>query len=390
MAAAKAKLLAVDDESKNLHVLRRILDDTSVEIVEALSGQEALRALLHHDFFLILMDVQMPRMNGFETAKLIFENPKTSHIPIIFLTALSKERSFISQGYRSGAVDYIYKPADPEVLCSKVKIFQTIWEQRIELQQKNSQLNHLNAELEKTTKALERSNGDLQDFASVASHDMRAPLRHISTFSQAILDDEDSQLSQFSQATMGSMISSSTRLANMLENLLVYARSGNSELHYCSVDLNDIVRESMIDLQESIDDSKAIINTGNLLTIEAEPLQLYQVIQNLISNAIKFQAQGNIPEIIIHSRILPPGDDGIECCQIDFSDNGIGFEQSKLDTIFTPFRRLVGRSEYEGSGIGLSTAMKIIERHQGTITATSKVGEGSTFSIVLPVKKPQQ
>ena len=390
MAAAKAKLLAVDDESKNLHVLRRILDDTSVEIVEALSGQEALRALLHHDFFLILMDVQMPRMNGFETAKLIFENPKTSHIPIIFLTALSKERSFISQGYRSGAVDYIYKPADPEVLCSKVKIFQTIWEQRIELQQKNSQLNHLNAELEKTTKALERSNGDLQDFASVASHDMRAPLRHISTFSQAILDDDDSQLSQFSQATMGSMISSSTRLANMLENLLVYARSGNSELHYCSVDLNDIVRESMIDLQESIDDSKAIINTGNLLTIEAEPLQLYQVIQNLISNAIKFQAQGNIPEIIIHSRILPPGDDGIECCQIDFSDNGIGFEQSKLDTIFTPFRRLVGRSEYEGSGIGLSTAMKIIERHQGTITATSKVGEGSTFSIVLPVKKPQQ
>jgi len=140
MSSNKPKLLAVDDQVNNIHALKRIIDNDDIEIIEAYSGMEALKAVLKHDFFLVLMDVQMPEMNGFETVELMQSNKKTAHIPIIFLTAISKSDEFVLQGYGSGAVDYIYKPVDPNILLGKIRVFKELWNVREQLLRKNQQL----------------------------------------------------------------------------------------------------------------------------------------------------------------------------------------------------------------------------------------------------------
>lgn len=155
------KLLAVDDNSKNLHVLRRVIDLPNVEVVGVQSGKEALREILHNEFFLVLMDVQMLEMDGFETASLILQNPKTAHVPIIFMTAISRDEHLPLEGYDIGAVDFIYKPFDPFVLNSKISVFQKLWLQREQLQEKSRLLGRLNQKLEDTHAELKRSNGKL-------------------------------------------------------------------------------------------------------------------------------------------------------------------------------------------------------------------------------------
>jgi len=155
---SETKLLVVDDNTKNLHALRRIIRLPAKNVVEAMSGKEALQKVLHNEFFLVLMDVQMPDMGGFETASLILQNPQTAHLPIIFMTALSKDEHFALEGYDIGAVDYIYKPLDPVVLNSKIAVFQELWQQRNQLQESNRLLTSLNQKLEDTRAELERSN----------------------------------------------------------------------------------------------------------------------------------------------------------------------------------------------------------------------------------------
>jgi diguanylate cyclase (GGDEF)-like protein len=165
MNEQKPKLLVVDDEEKNIHAIRRILESMDIEIYEASSGQNALLQVLHHKFFLILMDVQMPEMSGFETAELMLENRKTSQTPIIFITAVSKDERYVAKGYHSGAVDYIYKPIDPLSLTSKVSVFRQLWVQRLEIEQSNVAFRQLNRQLLETSETLQRSNEELEHIA---------------------------------------------------------------------------------------------------------------------------------------------------------------------------------------------------------------------------------
>lgn len=158
-------LLVVDDEVNNIHAVKRILEHLDIEIVAADSGEEALRQVMNKEFFLILMDVQMPEISGFETAELILENRKTAHIPIIFITAASKDERYIAKGYHSGAVDYIYKPIDPLVLSSKVTIFRKLWDQRLEIERSNIAFKKLNQQLMQASATLERSNQELEHIA---------------------------------------------------------------------------------------------------------------------------------------------------------------------------------------------------------------------------------
>jgi len=155
MMSGKPKLLVVDDQPNNIHAIKRIIDSNDVELIEALSGDAALMAVLKHDFFLILMDVQMPGMNGFEAAELILNNKKTAHVPIIFLTAISKSDDFVMQGYGSGAVDYIYKPVDSQILLGKVKVFRDLWLSKQELVEKNIVLEEQERVLREQKQALE-------------------------------------------------------------------------------------------------------------------------------------------------------------------------------------------------------------------------------------------
>jgi len=148
MTINRPKLLVVDDQANNIHALTRIIDDVDIEIIAAYSGMEALKAVLKHDFFLVLMDVQMPEMNGFETVELMQSNKKTSHIPIIFLTAISKSDEFVIQGYGTGAVDYMYKPVDPFILLGKIRVFKELWNFKEELVLKNQQLEEKELQLQ--------------------------------------------------------------------------------------------------------------------------------------------------------------------------------------------------------------------------------------------------
>ncbi|NRB39850.1 MAG: EAL domain-containing protein [Pseudomonadales bacterium] len=177
--SALPTLLVVDDEQKNLHTMSRLLGHLDINMVFANSGQQALRELLYHDFFLVLMDVQMPDMNGFETAQLILESQKTAHLPIVFITAISKNEHFIHEGYSVGAVDYMHKPVDPDVLFGKVNVFKQLWKQKQSLLEKNSELLKLNKKLEEISQALSRSNEEL---SHMALHDSLTGLSNRSHF----------------------------------------------------------------------------------------------------------------------------------------------------------------------------------------------------------------
>ncbi|HDP99688.1 MAG TPA: response regulator, partial [bacterium] len=204
----KANILLVDDKPENLLALETILDDENVELFKANSGNQALALILEHDFALTLLDVQMPNMDGFETAELMRGNKKTRHIPIIFVTAINKEQKYIFKGYEAGAVDYLFKPLEPEILKSKVKVFLDLYNQKklikkqaLELEHKVTELNAAFLELQKKEKILHQQaeelaaiNQDLKEFAYIVSHDLKAPLRAISSLVNWLTSDFQDKL----------------------------------------------------------------------------------------------------------------------------------------------------------------------------------------------------
>jgi signal transduction histidine kinase len=192
------------------------------------------------------------------------------------------------------------------------------------------------------------------------------------------------------------MQGAAARMQVLIKDLLTFSRVMSSVQPFTEVDCASVVRGVLSDLEVRIENTKAVVNVGTLPTIEADPLQLRQLFQNLISNALKFQPPGQAPVIDISARLLPDpvsgatGPDAAEQCVLTFKDNGIGFDQKYLDKIFAVFQRLHGREEYEGTGVGLAVCRRITDRHGGTITAHGEPGKGATFVVTLPVRRPQQ
>lgn len=411
---SKSMILIVDDKAENLFSLQKTLESHNLDVDTAFSGEEALKKILKQTYDLIILDVQMPGMDGFELAETISGYSKSKDIPILFLSAISKEKKFITKGYASGGIDYITKPVDPDILLLKVKNFirlsrqtQTLSKMQKELQaeidkRKKAQqdLDILVHQLEKkvlertrelviANQDLESSNNDLQQFASVASHDLKEPLRKIQIFS--------SILSQRAQKNDPGMIdylnritTSANRMESLIHDLLSFSRLSMDVL-FETADPNDIIREILTDLELQISEKKAIVQTVTLPVMDIVPGQMRQVFQNLISNAIKFTKPGIAPRIQISAERVSglsfdsEHDKQGPFCRITVTDNGIGFSEQYLDRIFTIFQRLHSREEYEGTGIGLAITRKIIDRHNGIITARSKENEGASFIIVLPV-----
>jgi PAS domain S-box-containing protein len=239
---------------------------------------------------------------------------------------------------------------------------------------------------------LARSNAELEQFAYVASHDLQEPLRKIRAFGDRLKAKLDS--TQFSEGRdyLERMQSAAARMQTLINDLLTFSRVISTTQPFVPVDLNAVTREVLGDLEVRIEQTKAKLEVGELPTIDADPMQLRQLLQNVIGNALKFQPPGGTPLIKVRGQILkqpfsnaaePTPDD--EVCEITVEDNGIGFEEKYTDKIFAMFQRLHGRSEYEGTGVGLAVCRRITERHSGTITAKSKLGEGATFMIRLPV-----
>jgi signal transduction histidine kinase len=251
----------------------------------------------------------------------------------------------------------------------------------------NSQLELVNRELETSNDMLElraaelaRSNEELDQFASIASHDLQEPLRKVRTFTQELTRIEGDNLSDKGRDYLRRANAAAERMQNLIEDLLKFSRVGTHARAFSAVDLDQVVRETLEDLSDVIEGCGAVIHVGALPTITAEAVQMRQLVQNLISNALKFQRPDAVPEVWIDS--VTKGND----VTITVRDNGIGFDERYAARIFRVFERLHGRTEYPGTGIGLALCRKITERHGGTITAESVPGEGATFTITLPAR----
>jgi signal transduction histidine kinase len=254
------------------------------------------------------------------------------------------------------------------------------------------QLSDSNDQLEAINQALEASNHDLQQFASVASHDLQEPLRKIQIFSN-LIKENGIELTPQSKKYLEKIIVSSSRMKTLILDILNYSKlSANDQPHEC-VDLNVLIEELLEDFELVIGEKGAVIKRTQMPCIDANRGQIRQVFQNIISNALKFSTAGKAPVISITSRQViqrsfdSPESTDAPYCLITISDNGIGFNEKYLSNIFTLFERLNSKDEYEGTGIGLAIAKKIIDKHNGLITASSSEGTGTQFKIILPVKQ---
>lgn len=238
--------------------------------------------------------------------------------------------------------------------------------------------------LQQHTHRLERANAELQQFAYVASHDLQEPLRKIEAFGDRLISRCGEQLDDNGRLYTDRMMNASSRMRQLINDLLSYSRVGTQSPVTNLVDLAQIARDVVSDIEESILEKSGRVIIGDLPTIQADATQIRQLLQNLLSNSIKYSDPERPPVVEIHHE---PSDDGM--CHLQITDNGIGFEQQHAEKIFEVFQRLHGRSEFAGTGIGLATCRRIVDRHHGKISAISEPGVGSLFSIVLPVEQPK-
>lgn len=407
------KILLVDDREDNLLSMETILEADGYKFVKASSGRQALKILLSEfDFALILMDVKMPNLNGFETASLIYEREKLKHIPIIFITANNYGEENIFKGYRTGAVDYIYKPINPELLRAKVSVFVELYRKNHQLllqEQKLKAINktlqneireretseekvkELNRQLLKNIDRLESANKELDRFAFMASHDLQEPLRKILTFSDRLrgkcttLDTDSINYIDRIQKAAG-------RMQALIEDILTFSKLSVEEDTLVSSDLNELVKEVLSDIEGKVQEKKAEIQVNKLPSLPVNPNLIRPLFYNLITNALKYSKKDVPPVIRIRSETGPNAnftngkEPQVKYCRIYVEDNGIGFEQEYAEQIFGMFKRLHPGTEFEGTGIGLALCKKIVEKHNGFISAKSKPNVGSTFIIALPMK----
>jgi signal transduction histidine kinase len=412
---SEIKILVVDDREDNLFSIEAILEKDNYTIVKANSGRAALKILLNqHDFSLILMDVQMPDLNGFETANIIYERDKLKNIPIVFITAFNYDEDFIFKGYRMGGVDYIYKPINPELLRVKVGVFVELYRKNYQLQIHEKKLlaanrslqreieerkaseekvKHLNAMLVTNNANLKVMNEELDQFAYVASHDLQEPLRKIMVFSDKIMSknshDDDTE------KYFKKIINSSQRMQTLINDLLSFSRHSTGPSDFKKTDLNVLVSGAIAELEVEIERTHAKINFADLPALWAIPSLMQQLFYNLISNAIKFRRSSTIPIVNIKAEKMRKSDlasygkkvNGSDFYKISVTDNGIGFDEKYANDIFVVFKRLHSYQEFEGTGVGLSICKKIAEKHNGFIAALSKVDEGSTFLVGLPERQ---
>ncbi|MGP8215515.1 MAG: sensor histidine kinase [Bacteroidia bacterium] len=371
------KILLVDDRKEDILSLEVILANQNYKFDKATSGREALRVLLKdHDFALILIDVQMPMLDGFETAQLIRESEKLKHIPIIFLTANNDRPNNVFKGYQAGAVDFMIKPVVPEIIRAKVAVFAELYKKTNELLIQQQNLLMLNKELEQRSEELTRSNMDLEKFAYVASHDMQEPLRTIISYIELIQKKFGKSIDAEMKKYMDFVVHAGYRMRELITGLLEYSRADREEKPFAQVNCDDVLKEVLANLNSSIKENKVNVHSDALPCIIASNMQIAQLFQNLISNAIKFK-NGINPQVNISYKKIT----GYHLFSIE--DNGIGIEEQYKDRVFEIFKRLHPIGEYLGVGIGLAICRKIVERHKGKIWVESLPKKGSTFYFTI-------
>ena len=372
-------MLVVDDKADDLVVVEGVLRPLDVDVVTVSSGEEALRRLSGNDFALVLLDVHMPDLDGFETARRIKSTVRGRTTPIIFVTSLDGDRAL--EGYGTGAVDYLVKPFDPIVLRSKVAAFvdlhrnaRIIDDQRRQLAAHLEERNVAQASLRAQAAELVRSNAELERFAFVAGHDLQEPLDVVAGLVELvgdrIGDDVDPELATaLEQAGTGLRA-----VRDHLDDLLAYAEAGTAELNVAPVPLDELVDEVLGDQAVTLEEIDALVTSDPLPTVDVDRWQLGLVMSNLISNAVRYRSERPLR---IHVGLSRVEDDWV----VSVADNGLGIGEAEMATVFSAFGPRDGASS---GGIGLALCRRILERHGGSVGTSALPGHGTTVLVRLP------
>lgn len=379
-----ATVLLVDDRAENLRALEAVLEPLGHTLLTARSGDDALACLLKEDVALILLDVMMPVLDGFETAELIKRREKTRDIPIIFLTALNQAIDHHLRGYEVGAVDYITKPFDAHILRSKVSVFLELREksellrtQAEELRKRLHERDRAQRALVRRTAELARSNAELDQFAHVASHDIREPLDTMAGFLKLIekecarSDDDDLRL------LLSRAIAQEERIHDAIERLLGSARQSEGLETDGVVELDKVLDQVLDDLEVPLAEKDARVFRMPLPAVHGDYWQLVELVELLIENALRLR-RDDAPEVRIQAS------EGSKEHLISVGNNGIDIDPSDAARVFTMF---AGTGSSPPGGVadhGLVACRRIVERHGGRIWLESEPGAGSTIYFTLP------
>ena len=370
----KVSMLVVDDDATKRFALRTILAPLDEEVVEASSGADALRQLLRNEFAVVLLDVRMPIMDGFETAQLIRQRPRSELTPIIFVTALDQAETDMGRGYNLGAVDFVFAPVVPSIMRAKVSVFVELYRAQQELRRYRTQLETL---VEERTIALTAINRELEAFSYSVSHDLRAPLVAFDGLSKTLLETHGSQLDKRATESIQKMREASERMTSVFDGLQMLFRLTGGEIRRENIDVSALGSQIVEELQSATSERKVEVDIAPEMTVSGDKRLVRTLLSNLINNAWKFSATKSHPRISIGHEVV----DGES--RVFVKDNGVGFDMIDSHRLFGAFQRLHSQSEFSGAGIGLATARRIVNRHGGRIWAEGVVGEGATFYFVL-------
>jgi PAS domain S-box-containing protein len=488
---AEDHILIVDDKVNNIYALEQILGQPGRNLISVTNGNDALKIALNQEIDLIILDVQMPGMDGFEVAQILKSNKRTCETPIIFVTAELKDQRFVLKGFEEGAIDYLAKPLNPEITEAKVSVLLQLHRQQRELMEKNQalenyallinnsadliciinsntfhieevndavydrlgysvpemkgsslldylsedgrfkvkqlakdrlpnfsfealmytkdnepryfswnvvhkhhswfangrditrqkkadfEINQLNKNLERNIAQLQLTNKELEAFSYSVSHDLRAPLRSINGYAQMIQEDHAHNFNEDAKRMLNVIRNNAKKMGTLIDDLLAFSRMGRKEIGRVPVDFNKLVESVLVDIRQAAPE-KTKITLQPLPNTQCDPSLLSQVYINLISNAVKYSAKKENPEVEIGAE------EKEEEIVYYVKDNGAGFDMQYAHKLFGVFQRLHSNEEFEGTGVGLAIVQRIIVKHGGKVWAEGIPGNGAVFYFSLP------
>jgi signal transduction histidine kinase len=385
-----SKLLIVDDLPENLRALDALIRDEARQVFQASSGEEALSLMLEHEFALAILDVQMPGMDGFELAELMRGTERTRHIPIVFVSAAGRELNYAFKGYEQGAVDFLYKPLDPDAVRSKVKVFVTLDQQRREMRRQMGALERSRREQEVLLRELNETQAELQrslrmrdEFMSLVAHELRTPLNTLFLETQMrSLQLKRGNLPASDPAQMDAIIKRDERqiksMIRLIDDMLDVSRmkSGTLSIRPGRVELMALLERVVNDLSLAATAAGCKVVLAPHAPVEGwwDEFRIEQVVVNLLTNALRYG--GGTVEVSVH-------EEGCNA-RIDVRDHGKGIAPDFIDRIFEPYERGAKSGEPKGLGLGLYISRQLATSHGGELTVQSEPGQGATFSLLLP------
>ena len=389
----RPSILVVDDIPANLVAMEHLLQDFEITLIKATNGYDALAETFHHDFALVLLDVQMPEIDGFQTAKMMRSAEHSRRIPIIFVSANYSDEDHILEGYEVGGIDYITKPISSTILRSKIRLF-------IALHQQKAELDYLNRSLIQARNDVERAASAKSEFLANISHELRTPMHSILGFSELGIerskrfDNGEEQRENFKE-----IHDSAERLLALLNDLLDLSKLEDNAMKFdfSESSLAEAVSETVKSLRTRIQEKRQEVTVSKPeldLIVEMDTGKIHQVLLNLLSNAIKFTPEGKKITVGFEKATLPEGrrkndQATIPAIAVSVADEGIGIPEDELELIFDKFvQSRKTKDGAGGTGLGLAICREIISGHFGEIKAENNKANGTTLTFTIPLKQP--